>query len=133
MTNDMIGKAKECKNAEELLALAKENNIEMTEEEAAEKFAMLHNEGELADDELEGAAGGGCHAKDGRLVITVRHTCGNWECKHNDGGRKLTYEEMRSKYTCGSSSCVHAGICQYCKYMSYEKGMWYCNHQANCK
>ncbi len=133
MTNELIEKAKECKSAEELLALAKENNIEMTAEEAAEQYAMLHNEGELSDDELDGAAGGGCHKKDGRLVVTTQYGCGNWKCKHNDGGRKLTYEEMRSKYTCGSSSCVHAAICLYCKYMSYEKGLWLCNHEENMK
>ncbi len=60
MTNEMIEKAKECKSAEELLALAKENGIEMTAEEAAEKFTALNNMGELSDDELENAAGGGC-------------------------------------------------------------------------
>ncbi len=60
MTNELLAKAKECKSPEELLALAKENNIEMTEEEAKAKFAELHNEGELSDDELDGAAGGGC-------------------------------------------------------------------------
>ena len=36
----MMEKAKEAKSAEELLALAKENDIEMTEEEAEETFAM---------------------------------------------------------------------------------------------
>ncbi len=60
MTNELIKKAKECKSAEELLALAKENGIEMTTDEAAVKFAELNNEGELSDEELDGAAGGGC-------------------------------------------------------------------------
>ncbi len=59
MTNEMIRKAKECKSTDELLALAKENGIEMTAEEAAEKLAALNNMGELSDDELENAAGGG--------------------------------------------------------------------------
>ncbi len=60
MTNETLQKAKECKSAEELLALAKENGIEMTAEEAAGKFAAINNVGELSDDELENAAGGGC-------------------------------------------------------------------------
>ncbi len=64
MTNEMIEKAKACKTVEELLALAKENNVEMTENQAAELFAKLHNEGELSDDELDGAAGGGCGNSD---------------------------------------------------------------------
>ncbi len=60
MTNELIAKAKACKSADELLALAKENNMEMTAEEAAENYAILNNEGELSDDELSGASGGGC-------------------------------------------------------------------------
>ncbi len=65
MTNEMIGKAKECKSAEELLALAKENNVEMTEKQAAELFASINQEGELSDDELNSAAGGGCGGSKG--------------------------------------------------------------------
>ncbi len=60
MTNEMMQKAKACKSAEELFALAKENGIEMTAEEAAEKYAQLRGEGELSDDELDSAAGGAC-------------------------------------------------------------------------
>ena len=59
MNEEMIQKAKEAKSAEELLALAKENDIELTEEEAENLFDRLHATGELADEELENAAGGG--------------------------------------------------------------------------
>ncbi len=68
MTSEMISKAKECKSAEELLALAKENNVEMTEAQAAELLAKLNQEGELSDDELDGAAGGGCGSDDANLL-----------------------------------------------------------------
>ncbi len=61
MTNEMIAKAKECKSAEELLALAKENGYELTAEEAKAKFSEIHSEGEISDDELDGAAGGACN------------------------------------------------------------------------
>ena len=59
-TVEQTKKAKTAKSAEELFALAKENGIEMTEEEAAKYFAKLHKEGELADEELDNVAGGGC-------------------------------------------------------------------------
>lgn len=60
-TPEMIEKAKAAKTAEELMALAKENNIEMTEEEAKTYFAQLHPaSGELSDDDLDNVAGGGC-------------------------------------------------------------------------
>ncbi len=63
MTNELIAKAKECKSPEELLALAKENNIEMTEEEAKAKFAALNSEGELSENELDSVSGGGCESE----------------------------------------------------------------------
>ena len=57
-TPEQLTKAKSAKNAEELLALAKENGMELTEEEAAKYFADLHKEGELSDDELDNVSGG---------------------------------------------------------------------------
>ena len=56
----LIEKAKTAKSAEELLAMAKAENIELTEEQAAKAFAELNKAGELSDEELENAAGGGC-------------------------------------------------------------------------
>ena len=57
-TKEQIDKAKECKSAEELLAFARENEVALTEEEAAQFFADLNKTGELADDELDNVAGG---------------------------------------------------------------------------
>ena len=57
-TNEQINKAKQAKTVEELLAIAKENGVELTEEQAKEYFAELHKEGELSDEELEAVAGG---------------------------------------------------------------------------
>ena len=67
-TPELIEKAKEAKNPEELMALAKENGIEMTEESAKAYFEQLHPKtGELSDDELDNVAGGGCQSNNGRL------------------------------------------------------------------
>ena len=61
LTPEMIEKAKAARSAEELLALAKENNVEMTEDEAATYFAQLNpKSGELDDDDLDAVAGGAC-------------------------------------------------------------------------
>ena len=58
---ELLKKAVAAKSAEELLALAKENGMEMTGEQAAAYYAKLHPvSGEMADDELENVAGGGC-------------------------------------------------------------------------
>lgn len=56
----IIEKAKDAKTPEELLTLAKENNIELSAKEAGAYFARLHKIGELSDDELDNVSGGGC-------------------------------------------------------------------------
>ncbi|MGN0813935.1 MAG: hypothetical protein ACI4MH_01730 [Candidatus Coproplasma sp.] len=57
-TDEMLEKAKTAKSAEELLELAKAENVELSAEEAAKYFADLHKSGELSDDELNGVSGG---------------------------------------------------------------------------
>ena len=57
-TKELIEKAKECKNVEDILALAKAEKVELCEEKAKEIFAQCHVEGELSDDELDAVAGG---------------------------------------------------------------------------
>ena len=60
LTPELIEKAKAAQNADELLALAKENNVEMTADEAATCFAQLNpKSGELDEDDLDAVAGGG--------------------------------------------------------------------------
>ncbi len=93
MTNELITKAKECKSAEELLALAKENNVEMTEKQAAEFYAKLHNEGELSDNELDGAAGGGCYSEEESILP----------------GDKITFKDGYT-CSCGSNIFIWEGI-----------------------
>ena len=56
-TPELIAKA--AKSAEELLALAKENNVELTEAEAKTYFEQLNANGAVSDDELGAVAGGG--------------------------------------------------------------------------
>ena len=86
-SNEMIEKAKTAKTAEELLEMAKAENINFTAEEAAKAFAELNKTGELSDEELDNVAGG-CGKekipepkyKIGDMVISSRgfpcHTCG---------------------------------------------------------
>ena len=57
---ELLEKAKAAKTAEELLELAKAENIELTAEQAAKAFAELNKSGELSDEELDNVAGGGC-------------------------------------------------------------------------
>ena len=67
MNEEMIAKAKEAKSVEELMALAKENGIELNEEDAKMYFEQLNaKKGELPDDELDCVAGGGCLGEEER-------------------------------------------------------------------
>ena len=59
MNEEMIAKAREAKSVEELMALAKETGIELTEEDAKMYFEQLSSKkGELSDDELDNVSGG---------------------------------------------------------------------------
>ena len=59
-TPELIAKAKATKSVEELLDLAKANNVELTEDEAKTYFEQLNANGAVADDELDAVAGGAC-------------------------------------------------------------------------
>ena len=59
LTKELVAKAKEAKTSEELMALAKENGIDMTEESAASLFEQLNSKtSELSDSELDNVSGG---------------------------------------------------------------------------
>ena len=57
-TPELIAKAKTAKSAEELLELAKVNNVELTETEAKTYFAQLNANGAVSDVERAAVAGG---------------------------------------------------------------------------
>ena len=58
ISKELLEKAKTAKSAEELLAMAKAENIELSAEEAEKAFAELNKTGELSDEELNNVAGG---------------------------------------------------------------------------
>ena len=71
-TDEMLEKAKTAKSAEELLAMAKIENIELSAEQAAKALAQLNRNGEQSDEELDNVAGG-CGSGDEPLF-----TVGQW-------------------------------------------------------
>ncbi len=61
LTPELLKKAKAAPSSAALLALAEENGLNLTAEEAASYFARFHpGTGTLADEELENVTGGGC-------------------------------------------------------------------------
>lgn len=88
INDTVIAQAKESKNADELLAMARENGIELTEDEAKTYYSRLHSTScELSDEELDNVAGGGCdnynekRAKPGDRVRLIQCQC--W-CGRNE-------------------------------------------------
>ena len=77
LTTELIAKAKTAKSAEELLALAKDNNVELTEEEAKTYFEQLNANGTVSDEELDAVAGGflgiSCPDNDGEETGGLMH------------------------------------------------------------
>ena len=113
-TAEMIEKAKAAKNAEELLIIAKENNVEMTANEAKTFFEQMNpKSGELDDDELDTVAGGGCDDPLNKQLFPegshVRCTYGNCKkCGTNEW--KVIYEfhpSMDGKWM--TVECVSCG------------------------
>ena len=58
ISKELFEKAKQAKTAEELLEMAKAENIELSAEQAAKAFAELNKSGELSDEELDNVSGG---------------------------------------------------------------------------
>ncbi len=100
-SNEQIAKAKAAKSVEEFLTLAKENGMELTEEEATKYFAELHKEGELPDEALEAITGG----KDYEF-FDLSHTVGVW------------YDPNIGRWLC--PNCEHT--LSYCESDSADSG-----------
>lgn len=114
ITKEFLKKAKLTKNPEELITLAKENGVELTEEKAKTYFAKLNSkEGELADDELGDVAGGrkcGTIYKDGWPVIVAQLN----SCEYYEYGKDRGYPETEDN----CNSCVYrdsTGFLEVCK------------------
>lgn len=133
LTPELIEKARTAKSAEELLALAKENEIELSEDEAKEHFEQLNESGELSDEELENVSGGGFYYKDGRLIVTVDNYCNRgWKCKRCHGNSY--YRQAKpDAHTCYDGKGFGHLNCNNCQFMVYEHGLWLCDNPLRKK
>lgn len=135
MNEELIKQAKAVNSSEELMHLAKENNMELTEEEAATYFAQLNcGSGELDDDELDSVSGGGCHNGDGRMITTIANICNYYTCERcgRTGVSNIESEKTGNMLNV-CSNCRLSASCNSCKLCSYEKGLWLCNSPENRK
>ena len=129
---ELLLKAKAAQSAEELISLANENGMEMTVESAQAYFEQLHKTGELADDELDNVAGGGCY-HNGDLVVTPLGYCRDWICSEcgsgaewkefGENGVMLPSCKTPEKH---SGKFVFKAHCCNCKYYKYEDALCLC-------
>ncbi len=133
MTNELITKAKECKNTEELLALAKENNYPMTEEDAARIFAELHAEGEISEEELDSVSGGACHIKVGgeKYTVVTNHLkcfngCYEQGFTYESYGESVIREDNRLLRNIWMPEIDMEGKCGSCMHLEFKNGTGYC-------
>ena len=100
--NELMEKAKQANSPEELLALAKENNVELTQEQAEAFFEKINKSGVLSDDELDNVAGG-CGGSDDDVMMCPQ--CGK--------------NTLHSSKIYGRSGYFHEYICDNCYYHSF--------------
>lgn len=122
---ELIKKAKGIKSPEELIKLAKDNNIELTKEEAKEYIASLNKTGELGDDELDSVSGGGCQMK----VNGVRYTVVTSGLKCFTG---MYREAVLNPYRTSAARADWAtfsskGCCGKCEFLELHNCIGYCS------
>jgi hypothetical protein len=124
---ELILKSKEAKTAEELLVLAKENDIVLTEESAKAYYEKMHKSGELSDEELDNVAGGGCYHGD-KLVVSALHCCDNWTCKKCGKQDHSSLHGHRCDRDTSNEPADTFACCNSCQYCIYEDSLWLCIH-----
>jgi len=137
MNEEMITKAKEAKTVEELIALAKENGVELNEEDAKVYFEQFNaKKGELSDDELDAVAGGGCETKvDGKEYTVVTSPCkcftgqylSNFKIGYTTVETTVRHDNavLRYGWFPGPNSC-NDGKCGSCAHLGFKGGIGYC-------
>ena len=121
---ELMEKAQTAKTPEELLALAKEMEVEMSSQEAEETFALLNKKGELSDEELDNVAGGGCDTTvDGKsyTVVSSHVPCFTGEYIPND--KRTDNASLRSLWEAGGTT---HGCCGMCYWLEFKAGIGYC-------
>ena len=129
----LLQKARKAKSKEELMLLAKENSITLTDQEAEEYLESFEGSlklGELGDDELDDVSGGACKTtvNDKKYVVV------------SSGVKCFTgfYEEVEGVFNGYNSKSggnalwflnSGSGCCGRCKYLAFTNGgtLGYCS------
>ena len=117
-----------------MIALAKENDMELTEESAKAYFAQIQKNGELDDDELDNVSGGWCY-HDGNRVVTPLSWCTDWKCAECGSSYKQQEQDSTGCYLpiCAtpekhSGKFIPKSYCSNCKYYKYDDALCLCTY-----
>lgn len=135
----LLQRAKTCSSPREIVSLAVENGMEITEEQAVAYYAKLHpTTGELADEELNHVAGGGCTVNvkgQSRTVVSSGCPCftGGYVCgamRHVVNGTYLPARhdnyDLRKLWLAMAWLRSSDKVCGACYYLTFENGTGYC-------
>ena len=136
---ELIAKAKEAESVQELLAMAKENGMDITEEDAGVYYAQLHKTGELADDELDNVSGGGCKTSGGQTVVSAGKPCFtdqfcmNWYWDDNGTMCSIRKDNVALRKLWGytvnnlvTDMMREEEFCGNCQHLEFKGGTGYC-------
>ncbi|MBQ0107678.1 MAG: hypothetical protein KBS34_00860 [Phascolarctobacterium sp.] len=70
LNEEVIAALQGCKDAKEVVALAKSKGIELTEEKAGKLLALMQND-KLSDEDLGKVVGGGCSDNNTKKVADI--------------------------------------------------------------
>lgn len=149
VNEEIMLKVRAAKSPEELLKIAKENGLEnFSEENAKAYFEAIHKTGELSDEELSNAGGGGgciVYRSNGQKMVSIANSCSHWRCEacNPDKPRRInwtprkTYVPESNLSKCNKAvndpegKYYHDGLCNSCYYCSYERAAWWCNNKEH--
>lgn len=130
LTPELIEKAKQAKSPEELIALAKESEIALSEDEAKAYFERLNRSGALSDEELDSVSGGVMINEREFTAVIYGTNCFNGQFLNNplcDG--KFARDDnhsQRERFRNNAHKPEGAACCAYCLRLAFNGGTAYC-------
>ena len=107
LTREMMEKAKTAKSMQELLEMAKAENIELSAEEAEKAFAELHKTGELSDDELDNVSAG-CYESGDTPKFSVGQHVGVCAGRGHAPARILSVSDKKHDGWCRNEQWIYS-------------------------
>ena len=107
LTREMMEEAKTAKSMQELLEMAKAENIELSAEEAEKAFAELHKTGELSDDELDNVSAG-CYESGDTPKFSVGQHVGVCAGRGHAPARILSVSDKKHDGWCRNEQWIYS-------------------------